>query len=105
MRLSPRERIGAPLVVIGLAYFFQRRFDDALDKLRLAVQENPGSPAIYRILAACYAHVGRMADAREAITQLRAITSQVMPSALPWRIPEHRELLLSGLRLAAAVCS
>jgi len=105
MRLSPRERIGAPLVVIGLAYFFQRRFDDALDKLRLAVQENPGSPAIYRILAASYVHVGRMTDAREAMTQLRAITSQVMPSALPWRVPEHRELLLSGLRLAAGARS
>jgi len=76
-----------------------------LDKLRLAVQENPGSPAIYRILAASYVHVGRMTDAREAMTQLRAITSQVMPSALPWRVPEHRELLLSGLRLAAGARS
>jgi adenylate cyclase len=76
-----------------------------LGKLRLAVQENPGSPAIYRILAACYAHIGRMTDAREAMTQLCAITSQVMPSALPWRVPEHRELLLSGLRLAAGARS
>jgi adenylate cyclase len=101
MRLSPCERIGAPLVVIGHAYFFQRRFDDALGKLSVAAQENPGSPAIYRILAACYAHLGRMTDARDAMAKLRAITSQVMPSALPWRIPEHRELLLSGLRGAA----
>src|SRR5438874_2369053 len=59
IHLSPRERIGAPLVVIGLAYFFQRRFGDAVEKLLLAVQENPGSPAIYRILIACYAHLGR----------------------------------------------
>jgi TolB-like protein len=100
MRLSPRERIGAPLVVIGLAYFFQRRFEEALGKLRLAVQENPGSPAIYRILAASFAHLGRTAEACDAIAQLRAITPQVMPSALPWRVREHRELLLSGLRLA-----
>jgi adenylate cyclase len=74
MRLSPRERIGAPLVVIGLAYFFQRRFEDAAAKLLLAIQENPGSPAIYRILAACYAHMERMAEAREAVVKLRAIT-------------------------------
>jgi TolB-like protein len=100
LRLSPRERIGTPLVVIGLAYFFQRRFDQALVKLLLAIQENPGSPATYRILTACYAHMGRMAEAREAIAQLRAITPLVMPSTLPWRIPEHRELLLSGLHLA-----
>jgi hypothetical protein len=45
--------------------------------------------------------MGRMTDAREAMTQLRAITSQVMPSVLPWRVSEHRELLVSGLRLAA----
>jgi tetratricopeptide (TPR) repeat protein len=101
MRLSPRERIGAPLVVIGLAYFFQRRFGDAVEKLLLAVQENPGSPAIYRIFVACYAHMGRMPEASEAMAQLRAITPQIMPSALPWRIPEHHELMLSCLRLAS----
>jgi adenylate cyclase len=101
IHLSPRERIGAPLVVIGLAYFFQRRFGDAVEKLLLAVQENPGSPAIYRILIACYAHLGRMPEASETMAQLRAITSQIMPTALPWRIPEHRELMLSGLRLAS----
>ena len=32
--------------------------------------------------------------------RLRAITPAVMPTVLPWRRPEHRELLLSGLRLA-----
>ena len=100
LRLSPRERIGTPAVVIGLAYFFQRRFDEALSRLLLAIQENPGSPATYRILAACYAHMGRTAQANEAIARLRAITPLVMPSAIPWRVPEHRELLLSGLRLA-----
>jgi hypothetical protein len=63
-------------------------------------QENPGSPAIYRILAACYGHMGLVPEARNAVEKLRAITSQVMPSALPWRVPEHRELLLSGLHVA-----
>jgi adenylate cyclase len=101
LRLSPRERIGNFLVVIGLACFFQRRFDEASAKLLLAVQEIPGSPAIYRILAACYAHMGRMAEARETVARLRAITPLVMPNTLPWRVPDHRELLLSGLRLAA----
>lgn len=42
----------------------------------------------------------RLPEERHAIERLRAITSQVIPSALPWRMPEHRELLLSGLRLA-----
>ena len=39
--------------------------------------------------------------ARAIVAKLRAITPLVVPSDLPWRNPEHRELYLSGLRLAA----
>jgi hypothetical protein len=35
------------------------------------------------------------------VARLRAITSVVVQSDLPFRNPEDRELLLSGLRLAA----
>jgi hypothetical protein len=45
--------------------------------------------------------MGRLDDAREAIERLRAFTSLIIPPTLPIRNPEHRELLLSGLRLAA----
>jgi len=55
----------------------------------------------YRFLASCYAHMGRLEDAREIVTRLRAITSVVVPKATPYRNPEQRELFLSGLRLAA----
>jgi hypothetical protein len=34
------------------------------------------------------------------VERLRAITPVVMPRTLPQRNPEHRELFLSGLRLA-----
>jgi tetratricopeptide (TPR) repeat protein len=84
-------------------HFFGRRFDEALPKLLLAIQEDPSDPMSYRDLAACYAHMGRLDEAREVVRRLRAITTQVVPSYLPWRNPEHRELLLSGLRLAAGV--
>ncbi len=100
LRLSPRERIGSPLHVMGLAYFFKRQFDEAASKLLLAIQDNPGYPHSYRVLAACYAHMGHLDEARAILTRLRAITSLVVPSVLPWRNPEHRELFLSGLRLA-----
>jgi tetratricopeptide (TPR) repeat protein len=101
LRLSPLEHIGMPLVVIGAAYFYKRQFDDAAAKLLLAIQDNPGHPIPYRILAACYAHMGRLDDARAIVAKLRAITSQVVPNsvALP-RNPEYRELLLLGLRVA-----
>jgi TolB-like protein/class 3 adenylate cyclase len=101
LRLSPRERMGTPLAVIGTAHFFKRQFDEAAAKLLLSIQDHPGFPAPYRALAACYAHMGRLDEARAIVTRLRAITPQVMPSGLPWGRPEDRELLLSGLRLAA----
>jgi adenylate cyclase len=100
LRLSPRERMGVPLSMIGMAYFFKRQFDKAATKLLLSIQDNPGSPGTYRFLAACYAQMGRLDDAQAIVTRLRAITPHVIPSDLAWRNPEHRDLFLSGLRLA-----
>jgi TolB-like protein/class 3 adenylate cyclase len=101
LRLSPRERVGAPVAIIGTAYFFKRQFDEAEAKLLLAIQEHPETPAAYRILASCYAHMRQLNDARAIVAKLRTITPRVVPSHLPWRNPEDRELYLSGLRLAA----
>lgn len=100
LRLSPRERMASSRSVLGRAYFLKRQFGEAAVKLLLAVQENPGIPTPYRYLAACYAHMGRLDDARAMLSRLRAISPQVVPSSLPHRNPEDRELLLSGLRLA-----
>jgi hypothetical protein len=44
--------------------------------------------------------MGRLDDAREIVTRLRAITSLVIPDTSNLRNAEHRELFLSGLRLA-----
>jgi len=100
LRLSPRERIGMPVCVMGQAYFFKRQFDEAAAKLLLSIQDHPGSPPAYRALASCYAHMGRLDEAHAIVARLRTATPQVVPSELPWRNPEDRELLLSGLRLA-----
>jgi adenylate cyclase len=87
---------------MGAARFFSRRFDEAVAKLLLAIQEDPSHLQAYRYLAACYAHMGRLDDAREIVGRLRAITPLVIPNASFLRNPEHRELFLSGLRLAAS---
>jgi TolB-like protein len=100
LRLSPRL-VGQPLSLMGLAYFAKRQFDEAAAKLVLAIQDHPGFPPSYRTLAACYAHLGRLDQARATVARLRAITPQVLPSDVPWRNAEDRELFLSGLRLAA----
>jgi adenylate cyclase len=101
LRLSPRARVGNSLNVIGRAHFFARRFDEAVPKLLLAIQDDPSSPQPYRTLAACYAYMGRLDDAREIVRRLRAITPVVVPKIVPWRNAEQREFFLSGLRLAA----
>jgi tetratricopeptide (TPR) repeat protein len=100
LRLSPRARSGTAYSLIGGALFVSRRFDEAVAKLLVAIQDDPSYPQPYRWLAACYAHMGRLNEARAIIDRLRAITPQVLPSDLPWRNPEHRELPASGLRMA-----
>jgi adenylate cyclase len=98
-RLSPRVRggVGSPSQVIGAALVLSRRFEEAIPRL-----EGNSSPLPLRWLAACYAHLGRFDEAREVAARLRALGAAVVPDyPLPYRRPEHRELLLSGLRLAA----
>ena len=101
LRLSPRARIITLAAAIGCAHFLGRRFDEAVPRLLLAIQDDPSHPTPYRFLAACYAHMGRLGDAREILARLRTITPVVVPDVSYLRNSEHRELLLSGMRLAA----
>jgi adenylate cyclase len=102
LHLSPRVRIGLSRTDLGTAYFYSRHFDEAVPRLLLAIQEDPSLPQPYRILAACYTHMGRVDEAREIVERLRAITPVVIPNRTSYlRNPGDRELLLSGLRLAA----
>jgi len=99
MRLSPRARVGWGLAVIGIAHFVAGRFEEAIPKLLLAIQEDPNFAASHRYLAAAYAHSGRLGEAREIVTQLRAIIPSIGIDHM-LRNPEQHELYLSGLRLA-----
>jgi TolB-like protein/class 3 adenylate cyclase/predicted ATPase len=100
LRLSPSARVGASRVVIGAAHFAARRFDEAVPKLLLAIQEDPSHPMPYRVLAACYGHMGRLAEARELVARLQAMGVAVIPDVRHYRDSQHCELILSGLRLA-----
>ena len=86
---------------IGVGHFFGGRFEEAKTMLLLSLQEKPDWVPTHRFLASCYAHMGRLDEAVEALRGLRTLTNVVVPSAAHWRNPEHRELYLSGLRLAA----
>ena len=100
LRLSPRARVGNSLSVIGRAHFLARRFNEAVPKLLLAIQEDPSNPHPYHALAACYAHLGRLDGSREILVKLSAISPVVIPDVSYLRNRQDRELLLSGLRLA-----
>ena len=100
MRLSPRARVGQTFVTLGQAHFLGLRFDEAVSKLLLAIQDDSSFPHPYRVLAACYAHMGRLEDARDIVARLRAITPVVMDDPTFLRQVEHRQLFVSGLRLA-----
>jgi tetratricopeptide (TPR) repeat protein len=101
LRLSPREHRSNPFMGIGVGHFFARRFEDARKMLLLSLQEKPNWVPTYRFLASCYAQMGRLEEAREAIRRVRELSNVIVPSATHWRDPEHRQLYLSGLRLAA----
>jgi tetratricopeptide (TPR) repeat protein len=101
LRLGPRDRFGAPLTGIGIALFFGRRFDDAAAKLLTSLEQVPSLALTYQFVASCYAHMGRLDEARTTVSRLRSLTPVVVPSGTQFRNPEHRELFLSGLRLAA----
>jgi TolB-like protein len=100
LSLSPRARIGWGLMVIGMAHFLSRCFDQAVPKLLLATQEDPGYLEAYRYLAACYASMGRIAEARKIIERLHGISPALMPSINYLRNAEQRELYRAGLLLA-----
>ena len=101
MRLNPRELTPHNFLALGVAHFFARHFEQAKAMLLRSLQEEPNWVPTHRFLAACCAQMGRFDEAHEMVRRLRAITPVVLPDATHWRNPEHRELYLSGLRLAA----
>jgi hypothetical protein len=76
-------------------------FKVALATLHASIQERPGFAMSYALLATCYAHMGRLEEARAAVERLRTLTPAITPPVVPFRNPEHRELLFSGFRLVA----
>jgi TolB-like protein len=101
VRFSPRESRVGPNMGIGVCHFFARRFEEAKAMLLLSLHERSNWVPTHRFLASCYAHMGRIDEARDAIRRIRELTAVLIPSVAQWRNPGDRELFLSGLRLAA----
>jgi adenylate cyclase len=103
-RLDPQaSRRAFHLTGMGICHFWQRRFDQATGLLEASFEELPTYAMTAWFLAACYAHVGRVDEARGF-----AARQGIFPGGQWFKIgslygdPEQRELLLSGLRLATS---
>ena len=76
-------------------------FDEAVPKLLLlAIQKDPSYPPPVSPSRRLLRPFSRLDAARDTVARLRNITSVVIPDTSFLRNPEHRELYLSGLRLA-----
>jgi adenylate cyclase len=100
MRLNPRGQRGFHLAGVGIAHFVSHRFEDALAALRVSLEEVPAFAPTHRTLVACYAHMGRLDEARSILERLVALTPVIAVTANPFRRPKDIELFRSGLRLA-----
>ncbi len=100
LRFDPRGGLSRSFLLLGIAHFVRRRFDEAVRNLLIAIQDDPGWAAPYRFLAACYAHMGRLSEAREIAGRLPWISNAAMDEFDLLRDPEHRQLAQSGLNMA-----
>jgi adenylate cyclase len=98
LRLDPLRKTHATFS-IGIAHF-ARRLEKASAMLLVSLQGAPNWAPCLRFLASCYAHLGRLEDARSMVEKLRRITTDLVPSAEHRRVRENREYFLHGLRLA-----
>ena len=97
LELNPRGRFLDYLSAICISLFFCRRFEEATVKMRECLEHWPDHTLVCRFLAASYAHLGRLAEAREIVQRLGARASD---DGSRFRNSEHRQMYLSGLRLA-----
>jgi len=97
LELSPRGRHVGYLTAICISLFFCRRFEEAVAKMCECLEHWPDHALVCRFLAASYAHLGRLAEAHEIVQRLGAAISD---DGSRFQSSEHREMYLSGLRLA-----
>jgi TolB-like protein len=85
----------------GLSLYNLRRYEEAAKAFESASVKRP---YIHRYLAACYAQMGRMAEARAAATEALALqpdfTLRRWLLVVPWEPQVDRDHMLEGLRRA-----
>ena len=85
------------LAGIGLALIELRRFDEAVAFFKKALRQNSSDGIAFRGLASALAHLGRDAEAREALARLLEVNPAFTISGRPSRAAQSYKLLIEGL--------
>jgi adenylate cyclase len=102
IRMSPVDPLlHRSLTGMGMALIELRRFDEAIVAGKKAQRQNPSYPGAYLCLASAFAHLGRDADAREAVARLFEVDPTYNISVRIGRAGQtNAKLLVEGLRKA-----
>ncbi len=104
-RLSPRDpnRV-AWYQARAHAALGTEQYEEAAIWAKKSIEAYPDLPAGWRVLAACYGHLGRLEEAaaalREVLRRYPDLTIESIRASQPSTRPEHVELYIDGLRKA-----
>jgi adenylate cyclase len=101
-RRSPLDpRLQFTFAGMGMALIELGRFEEAIVAGKKAQRHNPYFSSTYRCLAAAFAHLGRDAEAREAVARLVELDPGVTISAWVARGGQAKsKMMIEGLRKA-----
>jgi adenylate cyclase len=105
MRLSPHDPYMFHFfTAMAIVHFSAERYEDAADWARRALQRRPDFPATCRYLAASYAHLGRLEEARTVLEEMFRLNPEFSLATdkvvLSTAEPAFVERLFDGLRKA-----
>jgi adenylate cyclase len=105
IRLSPRDQFCFLWIyLLSFAAFMAGRYEEALDHADRSLRQNSNVPGPYRLRAACLSQLGRMEEARAALTDfLRLVptaTITSMRAQVPLKHAEDFERYANALRQA-----
>jgi adenylate cyclase len=88
------------LFELGLGYYLQTRYDQAIQTLEQGKARNPDNPFIHAALAAAYVRAGRSEEAAQEVVMVRRLHPffEVAAFGTRFRNAQDRERVAQGLR-------
>ncbi len=104
-RISPRDPFNAMIPALyAIAHFAVERYQEAWEQASKAVRDKPDFVGAWRMLVISCAHLGRIAEARDALAETRRLQPGISLAwardYAPWIRPDDLDRYVEGLRLA-----